>query len=206
MSDAAALPAEVLLRRARGGDRVAVHELIERNIDWLRARVRQRLSAGMRRELDSGDLVQDVVVSLLNVGSSCQVNDEDHFRALLIRVVDTDLRDRLRWLHREKRDRRREQALPSESSSSSNQFADSVTRPSQHADRQDRIAWIRAAMLRLEADDQRVLRMRIWEQRAFSDIAQALCVAEDAARMRVNRALARLARAVATLKSLTARP
>jgi len=204
MTGAAGSPV-ALLQRARGGDQAAVRLLIERNIDWLRERVRRRLSAAMRRELDSADLLQDVVVSLLAGRTLPACHDEEHFRAVLVRIIDADVRDRLRWQGRQRRARHREQVLPSDSSSGVGTPVESVIRPSQHADRDDRTAWIRTAMLRLDRDDQRVLQLRIWEQRPFGEIAELLGVAEDAARMRVNRALARLARGVASLRAIAPR-
>lgn len=190
-----------LLRRARGGDRAAVHELIERNLPWLRARVRRRLGAELRRELDSGDLVNEVVLSLLGADGRVEVRDEDHFKALLVRVVDADVRDRVRFQRRECRDRGREHALLVDGGSTTGTPLDSVTRPSHHLDRQERVAWIRAAMLRMAPDDRRILRRRIWDQAPFHVLAAELGIAEDAARMRVNRALSRLAQAVSSLRA-----
>lgn len=186
-----------LLARARAGDQIAIHALIEQNLAWLHARVRNRLSQGMRRDLDSGDLLHDVVAGLLQSPAGREVHDLEHFRALLLRVLEADLRDHLRWQQRERRDRRREQPIGEGSTAP----FDSATKPSEHADRADRTAWIRAAMLRLSAEDQDLLRQRIWAQRSFADLAREQGVAEDAVRMRVNRSLARLAKAVAALRA-----
>ncbi len=194
---------DALLLRARSGDHSAVHALIERNLEWLQARVRRRLNATLRREMDSGDLLHDVVASLLTGSAGQAVQDEEHFRALLVRVIDADVRDRLRWQRRDCRDRRREQVLPGDGSSTTGTPVDSVTRPSEHIDRNERTAWIRAAMLRLAPDEQSLLQQRVWGQRSFVAIAAELGIAEDAVRMRVNRALAKLARAVAVLRGAT---
>jgi RNA polymerase sigma factor (sigma-70 family) len=201
MSDGNGEPAAVLLQRARGGDHAAITVLIERNLEWLREQVRRRLHGGLRRELESADLVQDVVASLLGAASGAVVRDEEHFRALLLRVVDADVHDRLRWQGRARRDRRREAALPADSSTPGFRPFDSVTRPSQHADRAERLAWVRVALLRLPPDDQLLLQRRIWQQMPFAQIAAECAISEDAARMRTNRALARLAQAVAALRS-----
>lgn len=194
-------PAVALLQRARGGDRTAIHALIERNLGWLREQVRRRLRASLRRDLDSADLLQDVVVSLLGANEAAPVRDEDHFRALLVRVVEADVNDRLRWQGRARRDHRRESPMPVEGGTRDDVPLESVTRPSQHVDRNDRIAWVRVAMLRLPPDDQLLLQRRIWQQQPFAQIAAECAISEDAARMRVNRALARLAQAVAALRA-----
>lgn len=192
--------AVALLHRARGGDRAAICALVERNMDWLRAQVRRRLRTSLRRELDSADLLQDVVVSLLGAAGGIAIRDEEHFRALLVRVVEADVHDRMRWQGRERRDRGRERSLPADGSLHGAMPLESVTRPSQHVDRDERIAWVRVAMLRLPPDDQLLLQRRIWQQQPFAQIAAECALSEDAARMRLNRALARLAQAVAALR------
>lgn len=191
-----------LLQRATAGDHSAVHALIERNLPLLRARVRRRLGPALRRDMDSADVMHDVVVSLLAACTPGVIRDEEHFRALLVRVVDTDVRDRLRYQRRERRDRRRERPMPADGGSATGAPVESVTRPSQHVDRNERIAWIRAAMLRLAPEDQHVLQRRVFDGQPFATLAAELDVAEDTARMRVNRALARLARAVAALRGI----
>ena len=57
-------------------------------------------------------------------------------------------------------------------------------------------------MLRLAPEDQHVLQRRVFDGQPFATLAAELDVAEDTARMRVNRALARLARAVAALRGI----
>jgi RNA polymerase sigma factor (sigma-70 family) len=195
-----------LLRLARSGDRTALRELIVHHLDWLRSRVRRRLGDGLRRELDSEDVVQDIVASLLAAGRPAEFHDIDHFRALLIRVVDTDLRDRIRWSLRERRNRAREERVATDGSSLAGVPIESVTRPSQHFEQKERLDWIRAGMAGLHPDDQRLLRRRIWQEQSFRTIAEELDVTEDAARMRVNRALARLARVVAALRGAPGGP
>jgi RNA polymerase sigma factor (sigma-70 family) len=190
-----------LLRRARGGERSALEQLLLRNLDWLRDRIRRRLAPQLRRELDSEDMLQDLVLDLLARPAIRNAKDEEHLRALLARAVDGDLIDRLRFSGRARRDRGREQRLNSGSGFGDARPVDSVTRPSQNLLRDERIAWIRIAMEKLDADERRILTWRVWEQRSFQAIGELLGVAEDAARMRCNRALARLAREVERLRA-----
>ena len=171
-----------LIERARRQDPLAIEQLVARQLDWLRSRVRPRLDRSLRADHDSGDVVQEAVVQLLESGSLATLRDEEHLRALLQRIVGNDLVDL----------RRRRDARPFDPHALL-QRERSVTRPSQHAQRAERHALIRSALERLDEDDRRTLHQRIWEQRSFREIAAGIGCAEDAARMRFNRALAKLA-------------
>lgn len=80
------------------------------------------------------------------------------------------------------------------------ELKDSVTTPSQAAARSETRDWIRLAMELLGDDDRRMILLRVIEERSFPEAATLLGIAEDAARMRFNRALSRLARVVKSLK------
>jgi RNA polymerase sigma factor (sigma-70 family) len=171
-----------LLARVRSGDPLAVEQLVLQNLDWLRRRVSPRLDPSLRADRDSGDLVQDAVVQLLESGALAGLRDEEHLRGLLQRIVGNDLVDLRR--RRGARQFDPHALLWKERS---------VTRPSQHAERVERHELLQRALAGLGADDRRVLQLRVWEERSFAGIAAVLGCAEDAARMRCNRALARLA-------------
>lgn len=190
-----------LLRRARGGDRAALQKLLDHHMDWLRRFVRSRMRQGLRRDLDSTDAVQDVLLGALRSDLLRQATDVEHFRALLAKAAERDLIDRARYTRRARRDRGREQSVHGDTSWRSRAPVDSGTRPSQAAIRGERMAWIRLAMQRLSPSDRELLELRVWRGLDFDAIGDRLDVAPDAARMRVNRALGRLARAVEALKS-----
>lgn len=189
-----------LLLRARGGDDGALHSLVTRNLPWLRERVRRRLRPELRREFESEDFLQDVVLRLLKAPAVRQAKDLEHLRALLVHIVEKDLLDHVRWTMRERRDRNREQSLHADSSWVGGRPHHSVTRPSESADKRERIEWIRAAMERLPASDCEVLELRVWEGLDYPAIAERLGLQADAVRMRTQRALARLARAVEAMR------
>ena len=174
--------ADELLEDARRGDARAVERLVLLQVDWLKAGARRRLDRGQRLDLDSGDVVQDVVVQLLESGAMSTLRDEEHLRALLQRIMNNDLMDA-----RRRRSRRRldPQDLVDQSPS--------VTRPSQHAQRLERDQLVRRSLDGLPEEDRQLLVLRVWEQRSFGEIAERLGCTADAARMRLNRALARFA-------------
>ena len=190
-----------LLRRARAGDRAALHALVLRHADWLRAVVRRRLHPSLRREFDSADMLQDVMVGLLKTTALQTAKDPDHFKALLARAVERDVLDALRHAGRARRARAREHTLHGDSSWAARPPRDSVTRPSQHAIRDERVAWIRLAMQRMAPAEREILKLRVWEGLEFQQIAERLELSPDATRMRLNRALKRLAQTIEALKA-----
>jgi len=189
-----------LLLRARGGDDAALHALVTHNLPWLRERVRRRLRPELRREFDSDDFLQDVVLRCLKAPAVREVRDLEHLRALLVHILEKDLLDHARWSMRQRRDRNREQSLHADSSWVGGRPHQSVTRPSESADKRERVEWIRAAMERLPSSDREVLELRVWEGLDYPAIAERLGLQADAARMRTQRALARLAKTVETMR------
>ncbi|MGE0145658.1 MAG: RNA polymerase sigma factor [Planctomycetota bacterium] len=175
-------PGTDLMTRVRSGELAAVEEIVSRNIDWLRRHASPRLDRSLRTVHDSGDLVQDAVVQLLESGELASVRDEEHLRALLARIVNHDVIDL-----RRRRDLRRldHSALALRERS--------VTRPSQHVERSEHSQLLDRSLSGLAEEDRELIRSRVWEELPFSAIAQALGCSEDAARMRFHRALARLA-------------
>ena len=57
------------LRKWYSGDEQALNDILERYLPWIRAQVRQRLTALLRMKGDSGDYVQDAVLQFLRFGT-----------------------------------------------------------------------------------------------------------------------------------------
>ena len=190
-----------LQRRWHDGDRAALAELVQKNLPWIHAQVRKRLDAGLRRKLDSVDMVQDAVVQVLENGPRFEIANQGHFRALVARIVANDIHDRHRWMKRERRDAGREGPVASDSVLKLDEPVKDVTRPSETIDRNERQAWVRLAIQLLDPEDRLAVRMRQWDQASFAEIGERLGISEDAARMRHNRALRRLAEKVIDLRS-----
>jgi len=192
-----------LLERWYQGDRQALDELLARNLDWMRRRVRRDLSPALRRECDSVDVVQDAAVRLLTYGPKFAPESEAQFRALLARVLVTVLRDRIEAQRALRRGGGRvEEALPDEGLSRFEAMAASITAPDAAAERSELEQWIRVGLEFLEPDDRRVIVLRQFDGKSFDEIAVEMSLTgPDAARMRFNRALPRLARRVAEIRT-----
>lgn len=191
-----------LLHRWHNGEREALDELVRRNLGWLRNHVRARLGPRLRAHGESHDFVQEAVVDVLTYGPRFAIADNGQFRALLSRIVENNLRDRHRWLARERRDLARNRPLPTDTVLYLDPPVRSVTRPNQTAARTEQEqhqAWVRLAIELLEPQDRDILWMRTWDALSFEEIGEHLNVSANAARMRHRKALPRLARKVSDL-------
>lgn len=194
-------PIRVLLERWHGGDRAALDELLERTLPWLRRHVQRRLGDKLRRKAQTTDFVQDAAVELLDYGPRFLVANEAQFRALVARIVENVLRDRYDWFHARRRAIDREQPLPRSSVIDLQAPQDRVDQPSEALDQRDSEAWLRLGVRLLRPEDQQVVYLRQWDGASFADIGERLGTSEDAARMRFQRALARLGEKVVQLRT-----
>ena len=89
-----------LIRRARAGDRSALGVLFERMFPWVRRRARGRLPAWARGFVDTGDLVQDVLLHVFRRITRLESTSSVAFRAYLRRAVDHRVQDEVRRVGR----------------------------------------------------------------------------------------------------------
>ncbi|MCC6671200.1 MAG: sigma-70 family RNA polymerase sigma factor [Planctomycetes bacterium] len=188
-----------LLQRWHSGDRDALGKLLERDLPWIREQVGRRLGAALRARAETGDFVQDAVLQILRYGPRFLLSDRDQFRALIARIVENQVRMRHRYLHQEKRDVGREQPIPG--SDTVLNLDSSQTAPSQAAMRNEASSWLQLGIELLPAEDREIVHLRQWQGLAFEDIGRQLGIREDAARMRFQRALGRLARLVQRIRN-----
>jgi RNA polymerase sigma factor (sigma-70 family) len=181
-----------LWQRCHGGESAAISELVAAHLDWLTAHVRRRLGAMLTGRDDVCDLVQDAAVAVLARGPRFLPANARQLRALLGRMVENLVRDRLEWHQAEKRDVRRERAVPRDSVLILDPTARSVTRPSEAAAENEMQAWVQLALELIGAADRRIVLMRQWEEMSFHAIGAALGIPENTARMRFQAALNRL--------------
>ncbi|MEZ6037072.1 MAG: RNA polymerase sigma factor [Planctomycetota bacterium] len=200
MSDRSSESIHDTVFRLQQGDQGALQQLLHEHLPWIEARVRNRLSAEVRREGDTQDFVQEALLEVLRDGPRFSIDNPAAFRALLARIVENTLIDRQRYMHRERRDRRREKALPTDSVLQLDKPVESVTAPSAHAERSEQQAWLRLALELLDPDDREVIRLRDWEELSFAEVATALGIQDEAARKRYRRALPRLAQKLELLR------
>jgi len=189
-----------LLRRWHGGDRQALRELLNRHLGWVRSRVQQRLGDALRQNAETDDFLHEAVIEILEYTPRFLATDGDTFRRLVTRIVENMLREQHEFYGRMRRDRARQAPLPDDSVLCLDPRRRTATSPSQHAVRNEEEAWLRLAMELLPPEERDVIVLREWQGRSFGEIGEQLGIAENAARMRFARALARLADRVESLR------
>lgn len=191
-----------LLGRWHRGDDEALNELLERNLAWIRTRVHHRLGDGLRAKEETVDFVQEAMLELLRYGPRFVVENRAHFRALVARIVENVLRGKAGRYNAQRRQLARERPLPADSVVHlRSRGGGSVTTPSAAAENEERRARVRLAFELLEPEDREVLTLREWEKRSFREIGEQLGLNEDAARMRYNRTLPKLAQKLRQLRN-----
>ncbi len=190
------------LRRWHQGDPAALEALIQEHLGWLLAEVRRRISPRLRRKVESQDIVQDAMVRLLRYGPRFVPANKGQFRALLARIVLNTILDGRAFHENPKRDMDREQPVPSRTVLILGAAGRALTKPDEAAERDEIGEWLRLGLEFLDPDDRKVIHLRQWEGLEFGDVAERLGLATaDAARMRFQRALPRLAQKVQELKA-----
>jgi RNA polymerase sigma factor (sigma-70 family) len=189
-----------LLRAWHCGDTAALDVLVARELPWLTKLVQRRLGPLLRARHDTQDIVQEALLGTLRDGPRFVVDDRGHLRALLARIVENVIRRAHEHLTAARRDGRREACLPRSEVVLHLHTRSPFTRPSQAAAADEERAWMRLALELLDADDRDVIVMREYHEASFAAIGTELGIAEDAARMRLRRALGRLGRVLAGLR------
>lgn len=196
--------AELLLRWANG-DEAALAELVAQDAPWIERRVRARLGSWLRPRVDTQDIVQDTLLTILRTGPRFVCSDRAHLRALLARFVENTIRGEAHHQAAGRRDARREVRSPTTGSGHGvpilDQRAASITDPGHAASRTETRDWLRLALELLEPDDRNVILWREFEDLPFADVAARLGMSEDGARMRFGRALPKLAQKLKALRS-----
>lgn len=180
-----------LLQRWHGGDRGALDELVRREIPFLRQRLRERLGDALLARAERDDYLQDAVLEILAYTPRFLVGNAKAFRRMLAQIVENMLRDRHDYWARHRRQQAKEQPL--DTTLLLDARARTQTTPSKAAMRSEEQAFLRLALDLLEPDDRAVLVLREFEQLSFAEIGARLQVLENAARMRFQRALGKLA-------------
>jgi len=174
--------------------------LLQRNMEWILGKVRQRLGPGLRRMVESSDIVQEAAIQFLKYAPRFTISEERHFRGLLARIVENVLRDQNDWFTAKRRAVAKQKPLPPDTILDLDHGGRSDKTPSQLVQRREDEAWIRLGMEFLDPEDREVLVLRQWDSLSFAEIGRRHGLTENAAWMRHNRAVGRLARAVGRLR------
>jgi RNA polymerase sigma-70 factor (ECF subfamily) len=155
----------------------------------------------MRLKAETGDVVQQAMVSFLKYGPRFLLSNATHFRALIVRIVENVLRDQNDFFRAGRRNSARERALPDDSVLDLDLPVETVTRPMDAALRNESVALVRLSLELMKPEDREIILLRQFEGMSFAEIGKRLSIAEDSARMRFQRALPRLAEVVERVRN-----
>lgn len=174
----------LLIEQIRAGDKSALDRLLRRYLPLLTRWASGRLPRGARDLSDTEDLVQETIISALRHLDHIEIRGDGALQAYLRRAVLNRIRDELR------RHGRRGSAETLDENVRAKEDS-----PLEVAIGNEALERYEAALARLSATDREAVIARIELGQTYAEIASALGKpSTEAARMAVNRALARLAR------------
>jgi RNA polymerase sigma-70 factor (ECF subfamily) len=188
-----------LAQRAAAGDRAAVDALIERHLPELRAFVRLRAGDALRRRESTSDLVQSTCREVLTHLERFQFPDESAFRRWLFVTAQRKIADRADHYAAQKRAAAREERLASEEGVQDEQLANCYRRfssPSRRALVRDEIEQLERAFDALTEEQREIVTLAHVVGLSRAQIAEQVGKSENAVRIVLHRALARLAEIV----------
>ena len=176
-----------LLLRARTGDPDAVELLCARYLPRLNRWARGRLPRNARGALDTGDVVQEVLISVIRRLKAFEPRDEGAFQGYLRQALTNRFRDIARQDHVRPAASPLDSAIPWRGPS-----------PLEIAIGREGVDRYEAALDRLKPEDQRAIVARCEWGMSHEEVAQAVGKpSANAARVAIHRALVRLAKEMA---------
>ncbi|MEM9801792.1 MAG: sigma-70 family RNA polymerase sigma factor [Planctomycetota bacterium] len=183
---------EALARDAADGDRDALETLLTRLLPDLRAFVRLRAGHMVRRHDQHSDIVQSVCREVLDRADQFQHPGEGAFRRWLFTTTLRKLSERREYHTAGQRDAVNA-ALGSTDQSQLLEAYGRIATPSNQAAVREELERIEAAMAELDEQDRAIIVLARIAQVPRDEIARELDIGVGAVRMRLHRALARLA-------------
>jgi RNA polymerase sigma factor (sigma-70 family) len=180
------------LRRWRDGDGDALDALLRHIMPWIEQRVRRRLGQQLRAREETQDLVQQTLIDFLQYAPRVVIDDGQHLRALLGRIVENAIRGRHDHHSAQLRAMGREERWPGDSRHEPQRPQESRDRPSFAAQFDEQAALVHLGLELLDDESHDIISRRLWSKESFEQIGAALSISADACRMRFHRAVARL--------------
>jgi len=175
-----------LLERAQAGSAGALEAFYARCARKLLPLIRLRLGRSLRSEVESRDILQSVLLrSFMHLD---QLDRPDAAMAWLARMVENEIRDRVDYLSRQKRDVARRVSLED--------HAEALPAPVRQAlsliMQTERAEQLERALETLPESQREIIVLRKLEELTFAEIGARLDKSEDACRMAFARAMTAL--------------
>jgi len=191
-----------LVKRAQDGDPAALDSLITRYYPKVRRIVRLRLGRGLRRWLDSEDILQGTFIGAVRTLDRFEMRDESSLLHWLGKIAEHQIKDAADYHYAQKRDGRRQQSLRvTPGSDSSDDFQMELPSderpPLEGVIGGEQLAAIEEAIPDLSPEYREVILIRDYEGGSWATVAELLgSPSPDAARMLYARAITELTRLV----------
>lgn len=186
-----------LVQAAQGGDRVALERLLARYQERVRRIVRLRLGPGLRSQLESADILQQVLLDAFRSLDRYEARDEAGFLAWLAGIAEHRIRDAADYHASDKRDPARVQPLArdTDSSTPSQPLTDPQSGPPETASRAEQVERLEACLAQLPEADRELIVLRDYVGLSWAEVAERTgSPSPDAARMRYAGVLVHLGR------------
>lgn len=186
-----------LVHAAQGGDRVALERLLARYQERVRRIVRLRLGPGLRSQLESADILQQVLLDAFRSLDRYEARDEAGFLAWLAGIAEHRIRDAVDYHASDKRDAARVQPLTRDTDGSTpgDPLADPQSAPPETASRAEQVERLEACLAELPEADRELVILRDYVGLSWAEVAERTgSPSPDAARMRYAAVLVQLGR------------
>lgn len=193
-----------LVALVKGGDESALDQLCRVYAERVRWMVRLRMGKELRRNLDSMDVVQDVLINALGGITDFTYENEGDFVRWLSRIAENALRDNWKRFHAEKRDIRKEVRLNDRGPTTGGRSGGApgpidATTPSVIMSRKEDLARLEQAIDELKPEYREVIVLTRIEGLSYQDVGNRLSKNSEAVRKLVFRAMSALTRIYETI-------
>ena len=181
-------PATVdLLRQAKAGSPDALNRLYERCAGRLLSYIRLRMGQPLRARLESRDILQATLLKSLEHLDDLKGTEAQSLMAWLARIAEHEIRDRVDYHQRQRRDAAREVAIEDDSPIAAASRS-ALTRVIMGEEAQR----LEAAIESLSPEHREVIVLRKFEELSFAEIGRRMGRTDDACRMLLARAMTAL--------------
>lgn len=186
------LSTQELIKSTQEGSTDSSNELIKRHIDRVYAIVRLRLGRSLRNHMDSGDLVQESMIRVINDLPTFEYQGEGSFIRWLSTIIENEIRNKSKFFNREKR-------TPDKIDKNKPSFHP-MNSPSQTLILKEDKFFLEKAIRNLTENHKEVIIQRKYECLKFKEIAINMALSEDGCRMLYARAMVSLTKEFMKLK------
>lgn len=176
------------LKSARSGDRTALDGVLESVQARLRAVATAKLSRLLRGRMRTSDLLQSTYLDVVRSIDRFRGDDEQTFVVWVTRIMENNIRDKVRFYDRAKRKQPGADVVEAEEDAPAPGLS-----PSRRAIQVEDLLVVSHALNALSEDQRQVIELRMIEGLDYPEIARKLGRKEGAVRMLLSRARAALA-------------